>query len=204
MTVKKVSVGSGLTQVDAFRFEEPLRPDEQALLDSLSAEHKPLGKLAAIERHCIEVLEASKLPTDWTQTGRTSSAPWPVVRKAGYSPDSSEGFAARMLGDIAAARRALRENDMEEVAMSMFYLGHKWASTSIKRGHGAKSKPERTPRKLTRDVALAREFLRRRDTKLGQISDTELKATIGLEQVPVLRRNTAIEAINRGLMFLSG
>jgi len=206
VTIKIVKYGSGLTETEAYQFgSEPMTAEERAVFDELNDQHTVTGRLKFIERQCIEILEEAGLPTgpSWYERG-FANVPWPVARERGFAPDSREGFATKMLADVWSVRECLKRGEHEEVAMTMFFLGYKWAASGIKKRHGSKSRPLQSWRNRDRDIAMAREFLRRRPQETF-LSDSALKAHIGAKLKPKpLRRNSAIEAVDRGLQFLSG
>lgn len=219
-------VGSGLTKTEVLQFSGVLSADEQTTMDELAALHTLEGRLAHIEETCALVLKENRLPTEsgrylcdrvgnweiatelrygWTFT----HSPWTIAQRQGHAADSPVGFAAQMLDDIHYLGERRASGDDDGALMMMFYLGVKWASAGIKQGHGKNSRPHQPNRKRARDVRMAQEFLRRKQTlarapESARRSDSVLMTEIGSEQTPSLGRSSAIAAIKRGLNFLSG
>lgn len=220
MAVIHKQVGSGLTATDVIRFQGELTPEEQAKLEELAELQNIDRRLEHIIRACAEVLAASALPvcsghyivgrdgqwrvSDRLRAGETySSSVWIVARQAGFALDSKEGFAARMLDDVTKLKDERASGDHDEALMTAFFLGVKWSAAGIKTRHGSRSRPAEPVRMSARDMSMATEFKRRRAANTTR-SDSALKADIGKEQVPPLKRSAAIDAVNRGLQLLSG
>lgn len=203
MALRKKSQGSGLTETEALVAEGNLSNAEQLLFDEATALHEVEGRLSAIERTCVALLEDRGLPSGPCRyPGGFANEPWYALKAMGYAIDSPEGFAARMLTDVKDVRRYKAQGDGDRAIMHMFYLGAKWAASGIKERHGRKSRPVQPARKINRDVALAREFQRRRPH--SRKSDSALMAEIGASLERPLSRSSAIAAVRRGLQILSG
>ena len=197
--------GSGLTETDTYHFDhENMSLEDNEVFERMVAEQTLSGRLAAIEEECISVLVAANLPTGPSAYERGfANHPWEILKHRGFAPDSREGFAARLVGDIIFIRDNLQRGDFERAAMLMFFLGVTWSASRIKGQHGKKSRPIATGRKQGRDIDLAREFLRRREAGTF-LSDSALKAEIGARLPKPLSRSSAIGAVDRGLKILSG
>ena len=196
--------GGGLTETDVFHFDhDNMASEDAALFAEMVALGTPDGRLRAIELACVDVLAAAGLPTGFgVENGLVANEPWPILKRRGYAPDSREGFAAKMIGDIHWLRHCLAKGDHDRAMMFMFYLGVKWSASGIKERHANKSHPVGPRRGQARDVGLAQEFQRR--SAGSGMSATALKADVGRRAVPPLRRSAAIDAIDRGLKILSG
>jgi hypothetical protein len=217
--IRRGTTGTGLTRKAVVSWDEKADESDPEIASLLRCGTLS-GLISELEQECFAITSGAGLPNahgsyvfdqagEWRDDRRSSRARltvaneiWPLARARGHAPDSNVGFAARMLDDIVWLQRNRRVGDHDRAALFAFYLGVKRAERSVKQSHGNRSRPAEPARKTKRDVELAREFLRRKQTT--RQSDSALKAAIGSQQSPPLRRSAAIAAVDRGLMILSG
>lgn len=216
MPVEKSSKGTGLTQTDHYQWGTGDWEDPEA--KRLTRLNTLEGRLQDIEAACAAILRAAELPSAIGWYTYTAAGDWrpmgvgpPDEPAAGFTSsieriatlrrhkwDGPEGFAARMMDDLRDIRNHQAEGNSDDVALSAFFLGVKWAASGIKSRHSEKTRTG--PTKEIRDTNLARIFLDRRGST--HLSPTALKVEIGAKEG--LGRSQSIDAIDRGLRILSG
>lgn len=152
MTIRRGTVGSGLTQKPTVSWTETADEAEPEIAELLEAGTLD-GMIAATERTCFRILEEAGLPGkhgcyqfkkdtgEWREP-RPPFGGWsiantvePVVRAAGFASDSRVGFAGAILDRIHWLRDNQRRGDHDRAALFAFYIGVLKAESRIKAEH---------------------------------------------------------------------
>ncbi len=152
MTIKRGTVGDGLTEKPTYRWDDTADeadPEVAELLESATLD----GMIASTERACFRILEEAGLPgkhgcyaytkTEWKlPTGGDFLRGWgiantvePIAKAWGFAPHSRVGFAAAILDRIYWLRDNQRRGDHDRAALFAFYIGVLKAESRIKEEH---------------------------------------------------------------------
>jgi hypothetical protein len=204
--MKKTSkhVGTGITRLRRETTEAETPEELVQLLHeiSYSGKHPFEVFLDDLESDCVAYLKQSGLSINWKELRDLPDKDY----------DSRIGYSARFLQLIASLRGRLKRGETDADALQKAYeLGalHQEARFKLKyepdvkigapvRRGVKKAGDERAAKYSPRNLAMAKEFLRRSEGGT-RLSPSKLKQDIGSKWAPPLGRSASIEAINRGL-----